>query len=101
MPRQAPSGRELPTESGEVERAKVKQAKSQGRAGSFHHFVVPLPPGGRLKNHSHHRDKAVGNQPHCDGYQINDFLAKNSVFCGVNISHNGVLPFINVKGEKQ
>ena len=44
----APSGRELPTESGEGERVTMKLTQTQSHAGSFHHFVVPLPLGGRL-----------------------------------------------------
>ena len=32
----------------EGERVKIKFAQTESYAGSFHHFVVPLPPGGRL-----------------------------------------------------
>ena len=34
--KKAPSGRELPTESGEGERVTLKLFQIQGRAGSFH-----------------------------------------------------------------
>ena len=32
----------------EGERVTIKSAQIASHAGSFHHFVVPLPPGGRL-----------------------------------------------------
>ena len=50
-PTKAPSGREL--SSGcetEGECATTKFSQTLSYAGSFHHFVVPLPPGGRLSS---------------------------------------------------
>ena len=55
-PTKAPSGREL--SSGcetEGERATTKFSQTLSYAGSFHHFVVPLPPGGRLFSPSANR----------------------------------------------
>ena len=46
--RKAPSGRELSPQATEGERVTIKSAQIASHAGSFHHFVVPLPPGGRL-----------------------------------------------------
>ena len=48
--RKAPSGRELDFawQKTEGERVTIKSAQIASHAGSFHHFVVPLPPGGRL-----------------------------------------------------
>ena len=57
-PTKAPSGREL--SSGcetEGECATTKFSQTLSYAGSFHHFVVPLPPGGRLSSPS--ADKKV------------------------------------------
>ena len=45
----APSGRELPTKSGEGERVTIKLVQIQSYAGSFRHAIAcHLPPGGRL-----------------------------------------------------
>ena len=45
----APSGRELPTESGEGERVTIELVQIQSYAGSFRHAIAcHLPPGGRL-----------------------------------------------------
>ena len=45
----APSGRELPTKSGEGERVTIKLAQTKSYAGSFRHAnACHLPPGGRL-----------------------------------------------------
>ena len=46
--RKAPSGRELSPQATEGERVTIKFALAESHAGFFHHFVVPLPPGGRL-----------------------------------------------------
>ena len=46
--RKAPSGRELVPKATEGECVRVKLGGTESSAGSFHHFVVPLPPGGRL-----------------------------------------------------
>lgn len=44
----APYGRELPMKSGEGESANTRSVLAEVHAGSLHHSVVPLPPGGRL-----------------------------------------------------
>ena len=45
----APSGRELPTKSGEGERVTIELVQIQSYAGSFRHAIAcHLPPGGRL-----------------------------------------------------
>ena len=46
--KKAPSGRELAPKAAEGERVTMKLSWTQSHAGSFHHFVVPLPLGGRL-----------------------------------------------------
>ena len=48
----APSGRELPTESGEGERVTMKLTQTQSHAGSFHHFVVPRLASARSRSGS-------------------------------------------------
>ena len=44
----APSGRELAPKATEGECVIMRSIYISSHAGSFHHFVVPLPPGGRL-----------------------------------------------------
>ena len=46
--RKAPSGRELAPKATEGECVTMKLGGTESSAGSFHHFVVPLPLGGRL-----------------------------------------------------